>query len=450
MITLTLHERTFEFDIPPSDHIARIIESTGKWYEQAMLDDIYQRQPKGTALDIGACFGTHSAWFSAVCGMRVIAFEPNSDTYQCLISTVDRNNLDVKPIWAAAGNRAGAVDIRAPRVPHNVGSTPVRLKPRGADGIPMMTIDSMGLEDVGLIKIDVEGFEVRVLQGAIETIKRCQPLIYVEAGRNSLLGVDRILMGLAYYRFGVFNKTKTYGYSPIETLMRASEPRTLSVAIMAHHKRDHLIPYLHERLGPVRVIWDQKNDRWDTGRRAMLAFDPNATHHIVVQDDAVLPLDFIQGVERAIQFIPTNPISFYTGKTRPNHIFVEHMVKKAQREGTSWIAMNGPWWGPAVAIPTKMIPEMIAYCDKNLVHIANYDRRMSRYFLRQNIECYYSVPSLVSHRVGPENPSLVWGRGSGPARTAFSFIGEDKSALDVGWTYTAVRPAHDSPKAVMP
>jgi hypothetical protein len=44
----------------------------------------------------------------------------------------------------------------------------------------MKTLDSFNLNDVDLIKIDCEGYELFVIQGGIETIKRCRPAIIVE------------------------------------------------------------------------------------------------------------------------------------------------------------------------------------------------------------------------------------------------------------------------------
>lgn len=65
---------------------------------------------------------------------------------------------------------------------------------------------------------------------------------------------------------------------------------TLSVAIMAHPKREAMVADLLTRLDrEVPVVWDQINDRHDTGARAMEAFDPACTHHLVIQDDVAVP-----------------------------------------------------------------------------------------------------------------------------------------------------------------
>ena len=43
----------------------------------------------------------------------------------------------------------------------------------GEGSIPMITVDSLGLDDVDMIKIDVEGYEMEVLKGADEDIRKC-------------------------------------------------------------------------------------------------------------------------------------------------------------------------------------------------------------------------------------------------------------------------------------
>ena len=47
--------------------------------------------------------------------------------------------------------------------------------------VDVVTVDYFGIKDFGLLVADVEGMEIHVVQGAIETIKRCQPYLYLEA-----------------------------------------------------------------------------------------------------------------------------------------------------------------------------------------------------------------------------------------------------------------------------
>lgn len=225
-----------------------------------------------------------------------------------------------------------------------------------------------------------------------------------------------------------------------------------SINVMAHPAREHLIPELLEQLGDVPVIWDQRSDRWDTGRRALLAHDPDADWGVTVQDDALLCRDFVAGVHAALAAVPPEvPVSFYTGRTRQP---IVRLAGRAGRSGRAWLAMPGPRWGVCVAIPTTHIERMVEWCSR-WVREPNYDLRMMRYFAGLHIDCWYSYPSLVDHRVGQGNPSLVKGRSARAERVALRFIGE-RSPLEVDWSTGSVqsetqrrRPAASLPSVSM-
>ena len=206
----------------------------------------------------------------------------------------------------------------------------------------------------------------------------------------------------------------------------------ISVAIMAHPARKRFIPNLRRRLPGATVVWDERENRWDTGRRSLLAHDPDADRHIVIQDDALLCRGFLRAAKEALAHVPVeNPVSFYTGKTRPYGPAVTRAVRQARNADKNWLAMRGPIWGPAVALPVDAIEPMVAACDA--YSDPRYDGRMTAYFAERGIACWYSLPSLVDHRVGPESPSLIPGRGAGASRVAHDWIG-NRSPLKIDWS----------------
>lgn len=207
---------------------------------------------------------------------------------------------------------------------------------------------------------------------------------------------------------------------------------SVSFTIMAHKQRRKFVEQLKPQLDGAGAVWDRKNDRWDTGRRALLAYDKSADWHVVVQDDAILCPNFLPGVEAALASVPLEvPVSFYTGKTRPFHAYVKGAVEGCKQSGKTWFTMRGPLWGPAIALPTVYIDDLVADCDR-WDNIPNYDLRIGEWFTERKIQCWYSVPSLVDHRVGEENPSLVKGRYGHDGRVAFEFIG-DRDPTDIAW-----------------
>lgn len=203
----------------------------------------------------------------------------------------------------------------------------------------------------------------------------------------------------------------------------------LSACVMAHPRRAEMVEGLHAALDwQVPVVWDRRGDRHDTGIRAMEAFDPAATHHLVIQDDVVPCRDLLAGVQRALAHVPDGcPASFYIGRVKPFRRAVQRAVDAAH--GASWIVMDGIYWGPAIVVPTASIPDMAAWWWSPLAsQVTNYDRRVSEFFAHHGgARCFYSWPSLVEHR-GDE--SLVSGHTA--TRSAHRF--HAGSALDLDWS----------------
>lgn len=208
---------------------------------------------------------------------------------------------------------------------------------------------------------------------------------------------------------------------------------SLSAAIMAHPKRADLVTDLRWRLdGDVPVVWDEINDRHDTGVRALAAFDPTATHHLVIQDDALPCRDLLASVEQAMRFVPDgHPASFYIGRVKP---FREAVARAVERAGdASWLRFPGPWWGPAIVVPTAVLPDLIAWWSTpTAARVKNYDRRIATWF--GNTDCFYSWPSLVDHR---GDDSLVTGHTA--IRHAHRAVDPEASGLACDWSGPVVQ-----------
>lgn len=218
---------------------------------------------------------------------------------------------------------------------------------------------------------------------------------------------------------------------------------SISVAMMAHPKRTELVEEIRAQLDrDVPVVWDERESRWDTGKRAMLAYDPACTHHAVIQDDVIPCRDLFAGLALALRHVPAGvPVCGYVGRVRPYAQLVTCAAAEARARGASWLTMHTLNWGPLIVVPTDAIPEMVAYSDR-LRDIPNYDRRLSRFWeLQRQVPTWYTWPSLVDHADGP---SLVPGRigtdrsKAAHTRVAHTFLGADQSALDVDWSRTAI------------
>ena len=203
---------------------------------------------------------------------------------------------------------------------------------------------------------------------------------------------------------------------------------------MAHPKRAGWVPQLADAIAAdVQVVWDRHNDRWDTGRRSLLAYNKDATHHLVVQDDALVCEDLTKAVTGLVDHTGDHPVSLYMGRLKKPHTKMAVAYHRSVQKQWSFVAAAGPFWGVAILLPVAHIERVVAHGDG--LNIPNYDLRIADWYRRQKLLCWYTVPSLVQHRNGTSNPSLIPNR-TGKNRYAHHYIGGGNSALSVDWSAT--------------
>lgn len=184
--------------IPPDGEIRCVIgqglafdarmRDDGSWvdvfflqYESPSLSPIIEAflTRGSTFVDVGANVGVYTAWASRCVGEngRVIAFEPMPATRDNLKRVVAGNALgNVLIVPKALGAAPGAVKLWA--VPHASGLTSAVAPADPATAtpldVPMSTLDdelaAAGGPTVALVKIDVEGYEMAVLEGSVRTL----------------------------------------------------------------------------------------------------------------------------------------------------------------------------------------------------------------------------------------------------------------------------------------
>jgi len=129
----------------------------------------------GTALDIGANVGL---WSRDLVDnfAKVVAFEPVAVFRECLEKNVTGANFFISPL--ALGDH----DTQATMIITEGNSGHSHLDPAtlGTGDVQVVKLDNLNMEDVDYIKIDCEGYEYRVLQGAEQTVKRWRPIMVIE------------------------------------------------------------------------------------------------------------------------------------------------------------------------------------------------------------------------------------------------------------------------------
>jgi hypothetical protein len=208
----------------------------------------------------------------------------------------------------------------------------------------------------------------------------------------------------------------------------------VSGAIMAHPRRKVWAEELSAQTG-LPIVWDQINTVWDTAKRAWRAHDPNATHHVVIQDDAVPCLDLLPTLRVISSLYPLEPFCLTV---------IDYRLHNARRDYDATMRSGAPFWYSNAAVsavglmlPVRDIEPMIAYGDGyGTIHD---DLKVRGFYKQQGRKMMFPIPSLLQHRNVDENPSLVPGNdGRWSDRASSTFIGEQVSGLSVNWS--GVRP----------
>lgn len=164
------------------------------------------------AVDAGAHVGFWS-YYLALTFQTVHAFEPSELFAQCFERNVRAKNVTLHR--AALGEEQASVQLET--VAENSGATHVR--PGAVGSVRMRRLDDYALENLDLLKVDVEGYERRVLLGARETLLRCRPVVIVEqkdfASRygDERFGAAEFLLSLGAQQLGVVVQDLILGWA---------------------------------------------------------------------------------------------------------------------------------------------------------------------------------------------------------------------------------------------
>jgi FkbM family methyltransferase len=181
---LPLRDRLVMLMMPSALYYRRRLADEAEWgeHELGLLDEIVP--PGGTAVDVGANQGFFAYAFSRIVD-RVEAFEPNPD-YAAFARAMLGRRARVHQV--ALSNAGGWAQFAVPlsdagEALHLGGSLKgAAVEAANAERfeVEVRTLDSYGFPEVRAIKVDVEGSEMDVLEGARETILRDRPVLVVE------------------------------------------------------------------------------------------------------------------------------------------------------------------------------------------------------------------------------------------------------------------------------
>ncbi|MFF2353299.1 NAD-dependent epimerase/dehydratase family protein [Kitasatospora sp. NPDC058115] len=191
----------------------------------------------------------------------------------------------------------------------------------------------------------------------------------------------------------------------------------LSGAVMTHPRRAELARELIERCRPeeLDLVLDPEPDGPPTGLRtavrAWSSVPAGATHHLVLQDDAVLTPGFFDHVRAAARAVPDAALAFYTHWQSRNAA----AVRLAVLSGHRWAPATDEYTPTVVLLlPAPVADGFAEYAGRHGATWAD-DVVMSRYLRAAGVPVLLAAPNLADHA---DVPSMHANGGHGPRRAA--------------------------------
>lgn len=157
-------------------------------------------QPGDTMIDVGANIGTYSLLATTIDDVSVVAFEPSGVTYERALLNFQLNRVEgrIRLLRQAVGATSGVAILSVGLGPRNKVVSPAET----GEEVALAALDDLLPSTPGpvsLVKVDVEGGELDVMEGGRRLIERDSPALILEV--NDAEGTERILKELGYSSF---------------------------------------------------------------------------------------------------------------------------------------------------------------------------------------------------------------------------------------------------------
>lgn len=209
MITEIFENEDGKFIIFPNDAIAQHIKGNKLWEPHFKVVVSHLIKKGSTVIDCGANFGYNAVIMGRHIGIEgtIIAFEPQRIIYQQLNGNLILNNVcNAITFQCALGDGSinttsmRHVDYNLPWV--NIGDTSIG---EGGEEVDVYSLDSINLSNVDFMKIDVQGYELFLLQGAKNILSKYKPDLFIEIEPHQLIKFNMTPEQLINY-------IKSFGY----------------------------------------------------------------------------------------------------------------------------------------------------------------------------------------------------------------------------------------------
>jgi len=191
--TIIISHNNFMIECFENDDMANnIVKKNIQWEPHiTKFIEIYNnRYDINNIIDVGANFGYHSLLFSKYVKNNVYSFEPQSQNYDLLTNNIKYNNIsNIITYNNACGDNIENINMEIIDTTTNINMgdfTPNYINSNNYNTIKSILLDSIDFPKIDIIKIDVQGWEIKVLNGAKIMIEKYKPILIIEMENHQL------------------------------------------------------------------------------------------------------------------------------------------------------------------------------------------------------------------------------------------------------------------------
>lgn len=170
--------------------------------------------------------------------------------------------------------------------------------------------------------------------------------------------------------------------------------KKISIALFTHPLRKTQLKKTLKSLksSDITIIKDNGvNSIWETAKRAWLAYDKDATHHLVLQDDITACKNFLPALPHILKNMPDDACFSFCDNIK--------YMKEAYDNSHRWLLSNKVTHAQGLAIPTSIIHDWIDWSDWHVrEEYYHDDGRLEMFLIKHKIYIYHTIPSLLHHK----------------------------------------------------
>ena len=211
-------------------------------------------RPGDVVFDVGANVGHHSVVYSKAVGPqgKVYCFEPQRPMFNLVCANLLVNNcLNAYPVRLALGDEPGKLELCPVDYTQDLNFGAVTISKKFQDGGETVAIDTLdafvereGVSKVDFIKLDVQTFELFVLKGSVNTLKKHRPRMFVEISPVWMKRMNN-------YDFReVYRFLADHGYATLDKDLKPSDPDA-ATDIDDESKEWDIIAVPHSEVGAI-------------------------------------------------------------------------------------------------------------------------------------------------------------------------------------------------------